>query len=307
VRQAAANCLEAVAIVAGDIVLDAVGPFVSANFNAPDWRLRDAAVQSLGVILLGPSEERLGPLINSALPALAAKLAKDGPGRDPSPAVRDSAAWTIGKMYEQQQLAASTSPDLVQPVLAALNAALDEAANVATKAAYAIHQIAAHVAGVQDASGRTQISAALGPLIDHLLKRLEQEDADEGQLRDNCTEAIHELVTGSGDADVPTLKALCVETLRRLDLAAKKSPEELARLSPDDRETMQAVQLHMSALLQVLAMRLGGDIQEYAPKALESIYYVLKGPFPVSHETAFHALGSIADAIGACLPVCALW
>jgi importin subunit beta-1 len=100
ISQAAANCLESVAGAAGDAVLGPVVPAIQSWFGSADWHQRDAATLAFGLIMVGPSEDALKPLISAALAMLLGKLA--GPARDPSVPVRDTTAWTLGRIFDYQ-------------------------------------------------------------------------------------------------------------------------------------------------------------------------------------------------------------
>lgn len=96
---AAGTCLGLVARVAGDRVVPLVVPFVTANLTKQDagadsWRLREAAAFALGSIVEGPHKAAVAPLVREALPYLLQGL------KDPVAHVRDSTAWTLGRIFE---------------------------------------------------------------------------------------------------------------------------------------------------------------------------------------------------------------
>jgi importin subunit beta-1 len=98
IAQAASNCLESVALATGDAVLAPITPAIQSWFGSADWHQRDAATLAFGLVMNGPSDEQLKPLISSALGMLLSKLT--GPTRDPSTPVRDTTAWTIGRIFD---------------------------------------------------------------------------------------------------------------------------------------------------------------------------------------------------------------
>ena len=114
-----------------DAVVPHVLPFVDENIKNPDWKYRDAAVMAFGgccwnsffsttilpssplslssttsfhhtasfpihagSILEGPREETLKPIVEQAMPTLIELL------KDPSIAIRDTSAWTVGRICE---------------------------------------------------------------------------------------------------------------------------------------------------------------------------------------------------------------
>ncbi|CAL8101311.1 unnamed protein product [Calicophoron daubneyi] len=92
--KAAGVCLMLLAQCCEDAIVELVIPFVKENIKKPEWCYRDAAVMSFGCILEGPDPAALKDLVESAMPVIIQLL------RDESPAVRDTAAWTIGRVCE---------------------------------------------------------------------------------------------------------------------------------------------------------------------------------------------------------------
>ena len=95
---AAGTCLGLVARVARDAVVPLVMPFVTANIGkaaAPDdWRWREAATFAFGSVLEGPSPASLAEIVHQAMGFLLTAL------QDPVAFVRDTTAWTVGRVLE---------------------------------------------------------------------------------------------------------------------------------------------------------------------------------------------------------------
>lgn len=70
ISTSAGTCLTLVANTIRDQVVQVVLPFVNANFQNPDWKLRASAILTFGYILEGPSHEVISPLVAQALPVL---------------------------------------------------------------------------------------------------------------------------------------------------------------------------------------------------------------------------------------------
>merc|ERR1719225_1843531 len=92
--KAAGVCLMLLATCCEDDIVPHVLPFVKDNIKHADWRHRDAALMSFGSILEGPDPAQLKPLVEQAMPMLI-ELMKDN-----SVVVKDTAAWTIGRVCE---------------------------------------------------------------------------------------------------------------------------------------------------------------------------------------------------------------
>lgn len=94
VSMAAGTALALLAQCVQDGIVTPVIPFVEGNIKSEDWRFREAAVMAFGSILDGPSETVLTPLVAQALPTLIDMM------RDPSAHVRDTTAWTLGRISD---------------------------------------------------------------------------------------------------------------------------------------------------------------------------------------------------------------
>ena len=91
---AAATCLARVAQTVENPIVEHVMPFIQEHITSADWRRREAATLAFGSILEGPSQSVLAQFMEQALDVMM-KLMKD-----PSIQVKDTAAWTIGRICE---------------------------------------------------------------------------------------------------------------------------------------------------------------------------------------------------------------
>ena len=98
--KAAGVCLMLLATCCEDDIVQHVLPFVKDNIQHADWRFRDAAVMAFGSILEGPDSNKLRPIVKEAMPHLIMLM------KDDSVAVKDTAAWTIGRVCEMNSDAA---------------------------------------------------------------------------------------------------------------------------------------------------------------------------------------------------------
>lgn len=92
--KAASVCLMLLASCCEDEIVPHVLPFVTENIQSENWRFRDAAVMVFGSILGGLDNNTLRPLVEQAMPTLI-KLMYDS-----SVIVRDTTAWTFGRICE---------------------------------------------------------------------------------------------------------------------------------------------------------------------------------------------------------------
>ncbi|KAJ8956810.1 hypothetical protein NQ318_014224, partial [Aromia moschata] len=92
--KAAGVCLMLLATCCEDEIVPHVLPFIKENIKSDNWRFRDASLMAFGSILGGLESNTLKPLVEQAMPTLI-ELMYDG-----SVIVRDTAAWTFGRICE---------------------------------------------------------------------------------------------------------------------------------------------------------------------------------------------------------------
>lgn len=117
--KAAGVCLMLLSTCCEDDVLPHVLPFIKEHIEHLDWRCRDASVMAFGSILEGPELNQLKPLIIQVCrwapppsPPSRRSLLANSSGvlqgmptliklmKDPSVVVRDTTAWTVGRICE---------------------------------------------------------------------------------------------------------------------------------------------------------------------------------------------------------------
>lgn len=77
-----------------DEIVPYVLPFIKDNIKSENWRYRDASLMAFGSILGGLDTTTLKPLVEQAMPTLIELM------YDSSVIVRDTAAWTFGRICE---------------------------------------------------------------------------------------------------------------------------------------------------------------------------------------------------------------
>lgn len=87
----------------GDEIIELVLPWITADVNSDDWRRCEAAVIAFGMILPGVSADAIGPHIDNATMLIISKLnsSPEAGTFNPNELVRDSAAWTVGRIIQE--------------------------------------------------------------------------------------------------------------------------------------------------------------------------------------------------------------
>lgn len=120
---ASGTCLALLAQCVEDSIVAPVIPFVETNIRSNEWRYREAAVMAFGSILEGPDHKMLSTLVNQALPVLIEMM------RDPSPQVKDTTAWTLGRVSEL--LIDCIKPDIhLNPLISSLVHGLNDSSRI---------------------------------------------------------------------------------------------------------------------------------------------------------------------------------
>ena len=161
VSMAAGTCLALLAQCVGDGIVSPIIPFVEGNIKSPEWRNREAAVMAFGSILDGPEEKILAPLVAQALPTLIEMM------RDPSAHVRDTTAWTLGRISDVLVKTIEVEVHL-SPMVQALVGGLDESPRIVSKCCWSIMNLAEQL-GDQEAD-RTPMSPYYDVLVSALLR-----------------------------------------------------------------------------------------------------------------------------------------
>lgn len=123
--KAAGVCLMLLANCAENAIVQHVFPFVSENIKHAKWQHREAAVMAFGSMLEGPDVSSIKAIAEQAIPFLIELL------RDPVVAVRDTTAWTIGRIFEFVSQAVM-SDELLRAVGSTLVQGLTDVPRVAT-------------------------------------------------------------------------------------------------------------------------------------------------------------------------------
>lgn len=184
---AATTCLSLFAEVAGDAAVDQVLPFVQAHIQSPDWHYKEAAVMAFGSVLSGPTEAKLLPIVEVALPVLVLHI------KDSVALVRDTASWTLGRIAEMLPEFVA-DPKYIDSILGVLLQALapGQDAKVSSNACWAISNICGYFTDILDDETDTTspMSRFAGILLQALFVVAEREDASEDGLRISAFECM---------------------------------------------------------------------------------------------------------------------
>ncbi|CAN6338658.1 unnamed protein product [Urochloa humidicola] len=294
---AGGTCLGLVARTVGDDIVPLVMPFVEENITKTDWRQREAATYAFGSILEGPSADKLAPLVNVALNFMLSALTKD-----PSNHVKDTTAWTLGRIFEFLHGSALETPPIItaencQQILTVLLHSMKDVPNVAEKACGALYFLAQ---GYVDAGSASPLSPFFQDIVQNLLMVTHREDAGESRLRTAAYETLNEVVRCSTEETAPIVMQLVPVIMMELHQTL-----EAEKLSTDEREKRSELQGLLCGCLQVIIQKLGGmestkySFLQYADQMMDLFLRVFACRNTTVHEEAMLAIGALAYAAGA--------
>eukprot|EP00092_Neocalanus_flemingeri_P018212 GFUD01019711.1.p1 GENE.GFUD01019711.1~~GFUD01019711.1.p1 ORF type:complete len:888 (-),score=232.22 GFUD01019711.1:798-3461(-) len=297
--KAAGVCLMLLATCCEDDVVPHVLPFVKDNIKHADWRNRDAALMSFGSILEGPDPAQLKPLVEQAMPMLI-DLMKDG-----SVVVKDTAAWTIGRVCELIPEAA-INPLTLQPLLEALVTGLASEPRVASNVCWAFTSLAdaayeqAECGDEEETPATYSLSAFFSPIVEKLLWTTDREDAGASNLRAAAYEALMEMVKNSPKDCYDTVQKTTVIILQRLQQVLQM---ETHIQSQSDRVQFNDLQSLLCATLQSVLRKVE---PAHAPAISDTIMTALLQMFQSSTQTrsggvqedALMAVATLVEVLG---------
>lgn len=279
---AAGTCLSLMASTVRDQIVPHVLPFVEENINHSEWKNREAATMAFGAILDGPKEALLQN-INTALPLFLSHM------QDPSPSVKDTTAWTLGRICQFHPEAIG---DHFSNLINVLGTCLSDAPRISTNVCWAIHNLGQAF----DSNGLQTglLSQAFPPLLQKLMETADRSDSSENHLRASAYEAVNVLIqTGADDTVSTTLLALPV-FITRLG-----NTFNMQVLSNDDKDEQNELQGLLCGVLQVVTNKVGKQIttDKNDERMMELFLKVFQTRSATVHEEALMAVGAVANAL----------
>ncbi|CAN6347234.1 unnamed protein product [Urochloa humidicola] len=289
------TCLGLIARTVGDAIVPLVMPFVEANITKPDWHCREAATFAFGSILEGPSVENLAPLVQAGLDFLLNTM------NDSDSQVKDTTAWTLGRVFELLHSPSGANPIINNSNLPRIMAVLLESSkdvpNVAEKVCGAIYFLAQ---GYEDAESMSSVLTPYLPnVIAALLNAADRADTTHFRLRASAYEALNEIVRVSNIPETSgIIGQLLQEIMRRLNLTF-----DLQILSSGDKEKQSDLQALLCGVLQVIIQKLSSTdaksiIVQTADQLMVLFLRVFACHSSTVHEEAMLAIGALAYATG---------
>ncbi|KAJ3674289.1 hypothetical protein LUZ60_004905 [Juncus effusus] len=297
IAMAGGTCLGLVARTVGDEIVPLVMPFIEENISKPDWRQREAATYAFGSILEGPSPGKLAPIVNLALNFMLTALA-----RDPHNHVKDTTAWTLGRIFEfLHGSAVETSVinnENCQQILTVLLQSMKDVPNVAEKACGALYFLAQ---GFEEEGSVSPLTPYFQDIFQALLFVTHREDSTESHLRTAAYEALNEVVRCSSEETAP----IVMQLIPVIMLELHQTVESAQKLTSDEREKQNDLQSLLCGCLQVIIQKMGNlesskyAFMQYSDQIMDLLLKVFASRNATVHEEAMLAIGALAYTAGA--------
>ena len=262
--KAAGVCLILSASCVEDQIIPAIIPFVQNNIQSPDWKRRNAAIMAFGSMLEGPEPSSLSEYVIQALPMLIQLMS------DPSVAVRDTTAWTIGRIYELNGDAVLTQP--LEPLIQVLLAGLRAEPRVAANVCWGFNSLAAVAYDAadkdEDQEPRTcALSLYFETIVNSLLETTERHDGAQANLRSSVYEALMEMMKNSPKDCYAMVQKTTVVILNRLHQVLQIEQQNNIQ-SNSDRATINEMASFLCATLQSVIRKM---TPEDAPQISDAV------------------------------------
>ncbi|RKP07815.1 armadillo-type protein [Thamnocephalis sphaerospora] len=265
VAMAAATSLGLLAQCVGNRIVEPVIPFVEGNIRSEDWRLREAAVMTFGSILEGPHLEKLVPLVTQALPVLMEMI------KDPVEQVKDTVAWTLGRVCELL-IGSIDVPTYIHPLVTALVTGLDDSPKIVANCCWSLMNLGEQL-GADDPD---QATYPLSPYFEGImtaLMRIGDRPDNEGNARTSAYEAISMISAHAPKDCYRAVSELALGMLSRLEATFGMQAQIV---STEDRLACLELQSNLCSVLTSIIRRLGKEMAVIADRLMTILLQMLQ-------------------------------
>ncbi|KAJ3308780.1 karyopherin beta [Boothiomyces sp. JEL0838] len=284
---AAATCLQLFASVCGSNIIQYVLPFIKQHIVHENWRYRDTACMAFGSIIDGPEPQEMSQLVTEALPILLQLVS------DQSPVVKDSAAWTLGRICEN--LLEVIQPQEIQAIVDAVIRGLNDTPKIAGSCAWSITCLAEQLGTKNHQDASSSLSPYFEPLVGALMTASQKPGVDTN-FQQSAFEAISVLIENSAKDCSPLIANLCQMTVDRLAYTVTQVGN---LVGDDERRAYYQNQANLCSILTSIIhydpvpIRAGADI------IMQNLLVVISNAHKDStvKEEAFVAIGAVASAV----------
>ncbi|CAI2165648.1 6370_t:CDS:10 [Funneliformis geosporum] len=282
VAMAAGTCLSLLAQCVEDAIVTPVIPFVESHIRSADWRFREAAIMAFGSILEGPEHKLLANLVNQALPVLIDMM------KDDSAQVKDTTAWTLGRVSEL--LIECIKPDEhLQSLISALVLGLRDSPRIVSNCCWALMSLSDQFGSRESSLPTYALSPFYEGIISALMETTER-STNESNSRTSAYECISTLVQGAA--------LLTVTILDRLDATIQATTQIVGS---DERHAHSELQSNLCSVLTSIIRKLKQEVVPFADRIMTTLLslFTSSTKHSTTLEDGFLAVGAITTAVEA--------
>ncbi|KAI3815695.1 hypothetical protein L1987_15374 [Smallanthus sonchifolius] len=220
--------------------------------------------------------------------------------KDPNNHVKDTTAWTLGRIFEFLHGSAMETPIITpansQQIITVLLQIMRDVPNVAEKACGALYFLAQ---GYEDVGQTSPLTPYFQEIVHSLLTVTHRDDAGESRLRTAAYETLNEVVRCSTDETT----SMVLHLVPVIMMSLHKTLEE-HNLSSDERQKQNELQGLLCGCLQVIIQKLGSSepskyaFMQYADQIMNLFLRVFACRSATVHEEAMLAIGALAYSMG---------
>ncbi|KAG6911089.1 hypothetical protein DXG01_004604 [Tephrocybe rancida] len=292
VSMAAGTCLSLLAAAVQDTLVPAVIPFIEAHIKSEDWHHREAAVMTFGSILEGPDPAVLTPLVNQALPLLIDMM------NDPNPHVKDTTAWTLGRICDL--LISCIKPDVhLHPLISALVAGLQDSPRIIANCCWALMNLADQLGLYYEDDAEHPGTGPLSPYYEGVVQallRVTESASNEANFRTSAYEAITSYLSHATPDAIVVVQNTLLAVLDRMERLLGMQNQILG---VDDRNNWNELQSNFCSVVICVIRKLEKGIQPLSDRVMTLILQLIQAAGKTSTvlEDAFLVVGSLASAL----------
>ncbi|KAJ8508823.1 hypothetical protein ONZ45_g8947 [Pleurotus djamor] len=292
VSMAAGTCLSLQAGAVMDAIVPLAIPFIEAHIKSPDWHFREAAVMTFGSILEGPDPMVVTPLVHQALPLLIDMMMTDNNSH-----VKDTTAWTLGRICDL--MVQAIKPDVLNPLVTALVNGLQDTPRIVANCCWALMNLADQLSMFYEEEGDNVTTGPLSPYFEGVVQallRITETTGNESNFRTAAYEALTSYVTHSAPDTISVVHNVVLAILQRMEHLLSMHNQIVG---VDDRNNWNELQSNFCSVVISVIRKLGDTIKPLADRIMTVILQLIQAAGKTSTvlEDAFLVVGSLASAL----------
>ncbi|CAE6374486.1 unnamed protein product [Rhizoctonia solani] len=293
ISMAAGTCLALLAQAVDDAIVPVVLPFIETNIKHDDWHMREAAVMVFGSILEGPDPNVLAGLVGQALPVLIGMMS------DTNAAVKDTTAWTLGRICELLVGSVNIESQL-QALVTALVVGLEDRPRIIANSCWALMSLAEQLAPDSSPDGQPAATSTLSPyyqgIVDKLLAVTEK-PTNESNFRTAAYEALNAYIANASADNFGAVSQITLTVLQRMETLLNIQNE---LLNIDDRSNWAELQSNFCSVIISVIRKMGGQVKPLADRIMTLTLRLVQaaGKQSTILEDGFLVVGTMSSALG---------